>query len=98
MFNMYGNADQQDVEAIRNFFSVKTTCGEQVINAIVSTFRTLCAEASFEPEVIQVSEETKPLVKTPSTSVTRVVDTQSLTINIQVTLYRLRPITGGNSI
>jgi hypothetical protein len=86
LFGMYPNANQQDVEALRNFFSSHTTAGEQVLAAMVSTFRTLCNEASFEPSTVPVTEVSKAPAPTPRISAVKVLDTQSLTLNIQLTL------------
>ena len=90
LFSMYPNAHQQDVEALRNFFSSHTTAGEQVLSAMVSTFRVLCGESSFEPSTIPVIEEAKAPTPAPApalgVSAARALDTQSLTVNIQLTL------------
>jgi hypothetical protein len=86
LFAMYPNANQQDGEALRNFFSSHTTAGGQVISAMVSTFNTLCAEANFEvaaiPPVAEVRASPAPSHANPA----RILDTQSLTVNVQITL------------
>ena len=84
LFKMYPDAYQKDSEALRNFFSGYTTAGERVLSAIVSTFQTLCSDASFEiPEAVH-KEPTAPTPPPPAVSKT--LGIQSLTINLQLTL------------
>lgn len=84
LFKMYPDAHQKDSEALYNFFSPRTTAGEQVVSAMVSTFRALCAEAKFDisEAVLGEIEATAP----PPSGVSKTLGLQSLTINLQLTL------------
>lgn len=88
LFKMYPDAYQKDSEALRNFFSSQTTAGERALVAMVSTFQTLCSDASFEvAETIR--EEPKavpPPPPPPPTTPPKTLGLQSLTINLQLTL------------
>lgn len=84
LFKMYPDAYQKDSEALRNFFSGYTTGGERVLSAIVSTFQTLCADAKFDISEAVVGEAGAATPSPPAVSKT--LDLQSLTINLQLTL------------
>jgi hypothetical protein len=53
LFKLYTNAQDKDVEALRNFFSTKTTAGQRVLDYTVSTFKTLCELADFRADPLE---------------------------------------------
>ena len=61
LFDMYSDANNQSNQALKNFFSTKTTGAEPVVNQIVATFKTLCETADFGAGATVTSEpEEKP--------------------------------------
>lgn len=84
LFKMYPDAYQKDSEALRNFFSSRTTAGERVLSAMVSTFQTLCTEAKFE--ISKAAIEEAGAFAPPPPDVSKTLGLQSLTINLQLTL------------
>ena len=48
LFKLYPNAEKQDINNLRNFFSTHTKGAEQTLKAMVDTFKTLCLLASFD--------------------------------------------------
>ena len=71
LFNLYPDANEQNTETLKNFFSSQTTVGEASIRNILGTFQNLCRIADFEkpsqraansPEV-EVFEAKNPNIK-----------------------------------
>lgn len=65
LFSMYPNAQERADEEIRNFIASKTKVGEDTIQRIVTTFKTLCSMSDFsshatvnEPEEQDSGSET----------------------------------------
>lgn len=57
LFNLYEDAHQRSDSEIENFFRTRTTSGEQVIKAMVSTFKSLCSVAKFNgPESLDAKK------------------------------------------
>lgn len=89
LFATYRDADKRDDDALANYFRAKTSLGERAIGAVVATFKTLSASASFEDR-----EETEDLEPTHPRKARAVaardelaVDSlSSLTISIQLQL------------
>lgn len=48
LFEIYEDAHERSDSELENFFRTRTTSGEQVIKAMVATFKALCSEAEFK--------------------------------------------------
>jgi hypothetical protein len=51
LFRTYPDAHRKDSEALRNYFSARTTVAESTLGLIVNTFKTLAGAADFESAV-----------------------------------------------
>jgi hypothetical protein len=60
LFETFHDAHMKDNEALRNYFSTKTTAGERVISAMVATFKTLVSMADFSEGGDRSSPTTAP--------------------------------------
>lgn len=84
LFQTFPDAYRKDNEALRNYFSVHTSVGEQSISAMVSTFKALCELATFpEDEKSEMYTENEE-AKTPTPN--QVSDSNSIPLNKQSTL------------
>lgn len=92
LFDMYPNAQEQDIEALRNFFSTHTNAGERALSAMVSTFQSLCSKATFDvgPQVLSSGSPSE----TRQSRALAPRGIESFVINIQLTL----PATGDSKI
>ncbi len=86
LFSLYPDANQKDSEALRNFFSSKTSHGESALAAIVSTFQTLCSVAKFEGYAPIGQPPITPSKGANTSGIEKPYGLQSLNINIQLTL------------
>ena len=92
LFALYPNAQERDTEALKNFFSTRTTAGVQVVDKTVATFKTLCQLSDFGEETsVQAptgSEEKEvPLPPTKDSSqVHQLSKVPAININIQLQL------------
>ncbi len=57
LFKVYPDAQKQDNNLLRNFFSTNTGLGEKAIKSIVDTFKALCSLAKFDEKSIEEDEE-----------------------------------------
>jgi hypothetical protein len=64
LFTVYPDAQNKDVEALRNFFSTHTTGGESVLRFTVGTFRGLCELADFGAQPIVITAPSSAPVPT----------------------------------
>ena len=59
VFNVYPNAEKQDIASLRNFFSSYTNSGEKVIKSTVETFKALCSLADLNDDSLESTEPLK---------------------------------------
>lgn len=56
LFNLYPDAYKKSDQELSSYFSTNTGGGKQVIGKMVSTFKTLCENASFKESGLQESQ------------------------------------------
>ena len=91
LFLLYPDAHNKDNEALRNFFSTHTKVGENTLNYIVLTFKTICdlAELSINEEEYKNG---KSISEEDTQTLTNIIHSEklghgyTLNINIQLTL------------
>jgi len=57
LFKTYPDAERKDTEALRNFFSAKTSVGDSTLGLMVRTFKNLAELADLEGEEPEVEEQ-----------------------------------------
>jgi hypothetical protein len=62
LFQLYPDAYNRDNEALRNFFTQRTTAGPQVVARTIDTFRVLCEFADFEAPTVSETPTPAPTV------------------------------------
>ncbi len=97
LFSVYPDAHRKDDEALRNFFTSKTSVGERTVYYMVSTFKTLCELADFSP----VSQSSPAIQQDASLAITAhplpektteaiiaeaAVASQGITVNVNIQL------------
>lgn len=91
LFETYPDAYRKDDEALRNFFTSRTSVGEATVALIVRTFKVLCEASDFEaaPSPTIVSAGTDSAVTVPVLAGATAVSAGggiTLNLNIQITL------------
>jgi hypothetical protein len=91
LISIYSDACTNPSDSIRNFFATDSKGGDEVINANVSTFRSLCSLASFQQEQSQPTLEPKQETQqqqniSEQPKIDKQLPLQSITINIQITM------------
>jgi len=88
LFSLYSDAHRKDNEAIRDYFSTKTSVGEKALQDIIKTFKALVELANFEnihkketTDVKEKSEENNHIINK-----TQIETKSGLTININIEL------------
>ena len=89
VFSQYPDAHRRDDEALRSFFSARTSVGAAAVAKMAATFRALCGGATFSDEEMRLPiSETEPGMPAglpfPSRSVSE--SGCQVTINIDLTL------------
>jgi len=87
LFKTYPNAQNLDVEALRNFFSAKTNLGLKSISLMVSTFKALCDLANFAKKPNKINKGLEKQTTDQSLDIVNEnVSKTGLTININIQL------------
>lgn len=92
LFKLYPNAHKKDDESLKNFFRPTTKAGEQVVERMVDTFKTLCSFADFEaaiPEKEVKRKEIEEVKEAPA-----LLSGVTINVNVQITL----PVTDDASV
>lgn len=99
LFSLYPDAHLKESPALRNYFSVHTSVGEQALTAIVGTFKSLCELSMFEQNNTTGSHATastdsvgeKTRTTSPETAIATSVKSngldRGLAVNINIELH-----------
>jgi hypothetical protein len=88
LFDLYPDAWEKDDLTLRNFFAPTTNAGEQVLNQIVATFKSLCYFADFKgvAEERKDEGEQRGKVTEEGQGAPRISPGVTVNLNIQLTL------------
>lgn len=89
LYQMYPDAHRRESGTLEDFFSTRSNLGSAALKAMVLTFQTLCALASFEPQPAGSPRSADAEIPPPAAgggARQRTLGFQTLAINIQLAL------------
>jgi hypothetical protein len=90
LFSVYPDANRKDDEALRNFFTSKTSVGDKTVAYMVRTFKALCELVGFESmaaaSVSTTIQTTQPVPSTVVSSPAGRTSSSGMTINVNIQL------------
>jgi len=92
LFKTYPDADRKDTEALRNFFSAKTSVADTTLGLMVRTFKNLAELADFEGEAPEDQEDEevekphRPIARLRALPLPESPNHPAVNINIQLQL------------
>lgn len=86
LFALYSDANMQSNDKLRDFFGPKTNAKPEVLDKIISTFKTLCESADFGAAPVSSTQPQAGATQVKVASQTMSIPESGMTINLNIQL------------